>query len=73
MIKTNKPEIWRENQKLKAALKKAAEFVAARDCPADYEGNHCPLLDDLNSNIECTQERAEKCWIDYWMRGEGEG
>lgn len=28
---------------------------------ADYD---CPLED---SNNECTQERAEKCWMDYWM------
>jgi hypothetical protein len=52
---------WLENKKLKAALQQAAEIVAKNYCPANYD---CPLED---SNNECTQERAEKCWMDYWM------
>lgn len=61
LYRANKADLWLENKKLRASLKQAAEIVAKNYCPANYD---CPLED---SNNECTQERAEKCWMDYWM------
>lgn len=73
LFQINKADLWLENKKLKAALQQAAEIVAKSYCPA---GHDCPLEEAAfggGSDTECTQERAEKCWMDYWMRGEGEG
>jgi hypothetical protein len=66
LFRANKADLWLENKKLRAALKQAAEIVAKNYCPADYD---CPLEEAAfgGGGTECTQERAEKCWIEYWM------
>ena len=70
-VKADKQELWEENKQLKAALEKAAEIVAKNFCPANHD---CPLEEMAFGNCEgdpeCTQERAEKCWMDYWMGNE---
>ncbi len=70
IIKSDKLQLWDENKRLKAALRKAAEIVASSYCPANYD---CPLEEAAfgnGSDTECTQERAEMCWMEHWM-GEG--
>ncbi len=70
LVRANKADLWLENKKLKAALKQAAEIVAKRSCPA---GHDCPLEEMAFGNCEgdpeCTQERAEMCWMEFWMGG----
>ena len=72
MVKANKADLWLENKKLKAALEDAAEIVAKNFCPANHD---CPLEEMAFGNCEgdpeCTQERAERCWMEYWLE-EGE-
>jgi hypothetical protein len=71
LVKANKADLWLENKKLKAALQQAAEIVAKNFCPANYD---CPLEEAAfgnGSDTECTQERAERCWMEFWM-GDGE-
>lgn len=71
LVRANKADLWLENKKLKAALQQAAEIVAKSYCPADHD---CPLEEAAfggGSDTECTQERAEKCWMEFWM-GEDE-
>jgi hypothetical protein len=66
LVRADKADLWDANKKLKAALREAAEIVAKNYCPADYD---CPLEEAAfgGGGTECTQERAEKCWIEYWM------
>lgn len=65
ILKTDKLQLWRENKKLKAALKQAAEIVAKNYCPGNYD---CPLEDtECGGGAECTQEIAERCWMEFWM------
>ncbi len=60
---------WLENKKLKAALQQAAEIVAKNYCPANYD---CPLEDtECGGGAECTQEIAERCWMDNWIGERG--
>ena len=72
LVRANKANLWMENKKLKAALREAAEIVAKNFCPA---GHDCPLEEmafgSCEGDPECTQERAEMCWMEYWM-GEGD-
>lgn len=64
-VKTGKDQLWLENKKLRAALKQAAEIVAKNYCPANYD---CPLEDtECGGGAECTQEIAERCWMEFWM------
>lgn len=71
LVRANKADLWLENKKLKAALEDAAEIVAKNFCPANHD---CPLEEMAFGNCEgdpeCTQERAEMCWMEHWM-GEG--
>lgn len=68
LFRINKADLWLENKKLRAALKQAAEIVAKSYCPA---GHDCPLEEmafgNCEGNPECTQERAERCWMEFWM------
>lgn len=65
LFRANKADLWLENKKLRAALKQAAEIVAKNYCPANYD---CPLEDtECGGGAECTQEIAERCWMEFWM------
>ena len=65
LYRANKADLWLENKKLRAALKQAAEIVAKNYCPANHD---CPLEDtECGGGAECTQEIAERCWMEFWM------
>ena len=63
-VRTGKDKLWLENKRLKKALKEASRWLSiVNQCPFNFK---CPPGRRYKQG-ECTDEIAEKCWMEYWI------